>query len=820
MRKRPLLIVLALLVALALAGWCTDRWLKRKDHPGLRTFAGQVWRNYPKSFGVEPPVIRLTIGDDAMERVQAVVDAARERGVIMPEGNDYVQGEVTSPEGSWKARLRIKGKMSDHVEGDKWSFRVIARKDGGFLGMKRFSLQHPGTRNYLAEWFHHRLMRGEGIVALRYGFCRVELNGEDLGVYAYEEHFGPELVENNGRPEGPLVRFDPGLFWQHRLNGVEGLGYEDGYGDEQAANLDAFGTGDLKEDPKANRVFEQAMTLMEAFRTGQLAPSKVFDVVRTGRRLAMLDLLGGHRSLDWSDVKFYFDPLAQRFEPVSYESVSGFPIKEIAGAFRVTGPPSTTNEFHTALLKDTAIFAAYVQALERFSRKEWLDSTFTALAGALDTASATLYAEFPYKELDRGVYYRNQRIMQRAMELPKGFHAYREGRSGDTLRFTVMAVNNLPVVVDSLRLIDGRAAGVLGADLVYARAPGRPGIPQTLRFVLPGATDSLLDEAVISAHLPGARTRVNSEVFHQALVPFDAADFPLSTAPNAGGFPFLHIDTETRTITTAPGRWSVDRDLVLPAGYTWQAAAPLELVLAPGVRIVSRSALQWSGQEDLPIRVVSAGGRSSLLVLEAGSSRLQHVQFQGLAGDGQAAVTFHRTPVELVHCAFKGEKGTLLTVASTEGTLRDCTFNGGKDQLRGRYAKLDLERVGAAGAKDDAFTLEGGSLRIRNSSITGAGGIGTKLVLGARAELTGCTIEAAGTGVEAEEAAYLRMQGGRIAAPRTVHAGKAEVRYGPVLVDLDKVALPKDGGAMKAGNGSTITVNGQAVAVTAKATVE
>ena len=36
------------------------------------------------------------------------------------------------------------------------------QKGGGFMGMKRFSLQHPGTRNYLYEWFYQQLSRGEG----------------------------------------------------------------------------------------------------------------------------------------------------------------------------------------------------------------------------------------------------------------------------------------------------------------------------------------------------------------------------------------------------------------------------------------------------------------------------------------------------------------------------------------------------------------------------------------------------------------------------------------------------------------------------------
>jgi hypothetical protein len=62
------------------------------------------------------------------------------------------------------------------------------------------------------------------------------------------------------------------------------------------------------------------------------------------------------------------------------------------------------------------------------SRTAYLDSAFAALGPALDTASATLYGEFPYKELDRSVYYDNQRAIRQLLDLPQGMHAYTQTR--------------------------------------------------------------------------------------------------------------------------------------------------------------------------------------------------------------------------------------------------------------------------------------------------------------------------------------------------------------------------------------------------------
>ena len=46
-------------------------------------------------------------------------------------------------------------------------------------------------------------LRREGLIALRYRFHELFVNGESFGIYAFEEHFGKRLIENNGRREGP-----------------------------------------------------------------------------------------------------------------------------------------------------------------------------------------------------------------------------------------------------------------------------------------------------------------------------------------------------------------------------------------------------------------------------------------------------------------------------------------------------------------------------------------------------------------------------------------------------------------------------------------
>lgn len=802
----------AITALLLVAGLLVDRSLKGREHPGLSTFIGQVVRNYPKSFNVEPVVLRIDVDDAAMERFLEVVELARERGVIMREGNEYVQADVSGPEGDFKARVRIKGKMSDHVEGDKWSFRVIARKGGGFLGMRRFSLQHPGTRNYLPEWFYHRVMQGEGFTALRYGFCKVVLNGEDLGVYAYEEHFGQELLENNERVPGPLVRYDPGLFWEHRLHGHDGFPIQSGYGRMEAAELDAFGTGSMKDDPRSNAAFEDAIAVMQGFREGRIPAHVAFDPDLTGKRLALLDVLGGHRSMDWSDVKFWFDPTLRRFEPVSYESVSGFRIDALAGAYKADGPDTPGDELHVRFFKDPVIFAHYVRALERYASDAWLDSTLTALAPALDTASAVLYREFPYKEFDPGAYRYNQQVIRRSLAVPKGCHAYVQGRKGDTLELALVALNVLPVVVEHLSFSDGTQLAPVAPVTLPARSPGRVGTAVLAKFIVPQQRDSLLTEdGQLITRVLGASTTVPAALFAQQWRSVRSEELPMAASFDPARFPFLVHDPNAGVLGVVPGDWELKEDLHVPPGLVWKAGGPFRLRLAPGVRIVVRSAMEWIGRDDAPIELHGTGEGPLLVVASEADVRWKQVQvhFNVHSGASLPATIFRGGKLQLDACGFQGNAATLVELQNVDASLNGVAFSGGTDQLRTVHGRTALMGSTFRGALDDALTIQGGGVEMSDCIVEGAAGIALKARVGARVLVERSALQAAGTAADADDGSRIGMKGGTLEAPRPVHASKAVPRYGPVVVELTGTRLAPGANAMKVGAGSRVMVDGK-----------
>ncbi|MEZ4739566.1 MAG: hypothetical protein R2818_09500 [Flavobacteriales bacterium] len=752
------------------------------------------------------------------------MDAARERGVIMPEGNDYAPAELTFNGEVFKAKVRIKGKMSDHVQGSKWSFRVISKKDKGFLGMQRFSLQHPGTRNYLCDWFFHRLSAGEGIIALRYGFIRLEFNGQDLGVYAYEEHFGPELLAHNARVKGPLFRFDPGLFWEHRLNMLKKVRYNEPFGAYQAAAVDAFGSGDLEKDPEQMAYFEEAVSRMDAFRRVELPASEVFDADRLAKRHALLDLVGGHHSMDWSDVKFYYDPVLKRIEPVAYESFSAFPIRTLAGYGRYVGRQTAGMDLHDAYFNDPVVFRAYVRELERMSKVSYLDSAFAALAPALDSASALIYREFPYKELDRSIYYKNQVLIRKMLDVPKGFHAYLD-RMADTARMTMVPIEALPIEVHGVIADDGSLLPPDGTVIVPCRTDGQVGKPLELKVAINGAVIPVPGKSLrLRYSVLGASVMKELEVFPYAYL--DGIQLPAFTTNNTNEFasrPFIQVDEEARAIRILPGQWSIDTDLFLPLGYTVKAIAPLRLDLIKGARIISRSTMQWKGLEDVDILIGSSdkSGGGMVLLEAVGTSSFEHVRFEGfgIGTNTVPAIVVQGANVEFTNCDFAEDRTRdMVLIVRNAVKFRGCTFVGGQDQLVLAYTSADMASSTMLGAGDDALSIKGGVAKVVDVEVDGALGMGMKLDEATEMTLKNSRIGSRKDALHVSEGARATVSSGALKATdgEALDVEPKHGRHGPSQVVLIGVAMEAGPEMLSIGKGNKVTRDGKELGPTEK----
>lgn len=396
-----LLLIVCSVLVFFLGGFVYESGILRKLIPSAVLESYQLIQSVR---GLPPPRERIAI-DIKYKNYQKL---AYTRKMALQKGNtglhlvpnEPVPATLLYKNKTYKAKLRLKGDMIVHfADEEKWSFRIELKGDNTLWGMKRFSIHHPRTREYLYEWLFHRVLKREGLIGLRYEFIGVTLNGKDLGLYALEEHFGRLLVENNRYREGPIIRFSEDIVQKTPPS-------DPTFRDFSTSPIDSFETKRWT-SPLYRSQHDKAVSLLEAFRQGDLKTSQVFDAKKLGTFFAITDLLQTQHGALWKSMRFYYNPITSKLEPVGFDGSEEPP--EAAGRLLVcqygVNPDawiyhSEWGSWFRALFNDEKtfdedFFKEYVKALRRFSEPSYMDRLFEELGEELNQNVSILARENP-----------------------------------------------------------------------------------------------------------------------------------------------------------------------------------------------------------------------------------------------------------------------------------------------------------------------------------------------------------------------------------------------------------------------------------------
>ncbi|MCP4424173.1 MAG: hypothetical protein GY803_06760 [Chloroflexi bacterium] len=302
---------------------------------------------------------------------------ALNRGVFVAAESDFQTADIRLDDQTIPIRLRLRQGTAVHLgENDKWNFDIRTRNDQLLLGMSRFYLIDPADNNWLNEWAFMQTLQREDILAPRYQFVHLIFNGDDRGIYALQEGFGPELITAQGRTEGVIVEFDAARLW-------ESIAYADGGATEADADpitnltaddfkyfeVDTFRDAAVARDETLTAQKNTAIGLLRGLQNGELAAADVFDGERYGRFLALVDLWGAPQAASLVNLRYYYNPETNRLEPIGFNAA---PVLD----------DSSQRISLDAAYNDPALQAAYVAAAQQFSQPEYL----TALQADLDAA--------------------------------------------------------------------------------------------------------------------------------------------------------------------------------------------------------------------------------------------------------------------------------------------------------------------------------------------------------------------------------------------------------------------------------------------------
>jgi hypothetical protein len=757
----------------------------------------------------KPDVESITIDIKHKDFMKLAYDReiALANGVLFTSEEDFVNGEIRHKDKTYKVSLRLKGDEPDHYSGDKWSFRVNMKGEHSLFGMKRFSLQHPKTRNFVYEWILHQALKMEGLIYHRYLFVDVIINGKDMGIYALEEHMDKRLIEHNQRREGPILKFSEVLIWKELVEQI----YEfhdaawNGNGAYTASDIEAFQMSRWVADAQSALHLKKAVSLLDAFRTGELSTSEVFDVDKLATYFAVMDLFGCNNGTQWTNIRFYYNPVTSRLEPIGRDG-SAEPLSEISAVrASITSQYDTYNRrFYSNLFGDAVFYRAYVKELERLSEPAYLDGYFSKIEEDLNYNLLTLYSEFPEFSFSKDLAYQNQRYIRSVLNPVKGFHAHLQKSGKDRITIELGNIQSLPVEVVNAAYKDTVLLQIASKGLLSPFQGSHPVSYQQMDFELPANfvwSDTMAKHLKINYRLLGAN-RLRQE---QVMPPRDFEskfvdnDF-VRRQPNVYKFDFIVTNAAKKEIFIKPGSWTLNTTLIIPKGFRVVCGPGTSLNLTNSASILSFSPLEFVGREDFPITIQSrdSTGHGLVVMTARAPSMLTHVTFKNLSNpvdqgwELTGAVTFYESDAQFLHCQFlnnRSEDG--LNVIRSEFNMDHSLFSGtSSDAFDGDFIKGTIANTSFVNCGNDGVDVSGSLLEIRDVRVNGSGDKGLSNGENSQMHATNVDIKNAEIAVASKDISLIQLRnvsifGGQIGL--TAYQKKAE--FGPGTIHAHEVRM-------------------------------
>ncbi len=736
-------------------------------------------------------------------------DVALAQGHLDSGQDAFVPATIEHNGKAVRVDMRLKGDWTDHLLGDKWSFRIKVNGDDTLFGMTQFSLQHPATRNYIYEWLYHKALAREGVISLRYDFITATLNGKHLGVYAVEEHCEKRLIEHNRLREGPILRFNEGLLWAERFQQQKRFpeSERNGVGDYLSSPIDGFQLNRQLATATSTSLYNKAIYLLESFRRGMLSTSEVFDTAKLAKYFAMADLMGAKHSTMWQNTRFYYNPVTSRLEPVPFDANCGKPTISLNGTINTLdlGSPSVVlSESRSGFFRDQYFFREYVSTLERVSESDYLDALLGTVDDELQKRLRIIYSEFPSYQFDSDVLYRNQRYIRSVLHPVKGLHAYVASRSDTDVTVEIGNIHGLPLEV--LGISNSKMHLPVGSEprILPAKRKSDPVAFTRVHFELPDGmnwTDDLVSSLRVEYRVLGSRSNRRESIFPWSYLGDNSgtSDF-IRQRPNADTFDFMVVDTSTQEIIVSPGTWTLERSLIIPAGYTVRCIGATRFDLTNSARIMSYSPMQFHGGEDSPIMIESSDGTGQGLIVQAAGSKsgFTHVTFRNLTNPSQSgwqltgAITFYESPVEFTHCRFIGNscEDALNTIRSSF-LIQDSVFSNTEgDAFDADFCHGTLRNVSFFNLGNDGIDVSGSEIRVENVLIDRAGDKGLSSGEGSRTTVDRLDVRNSEIGVASKDVSELTIDNLTVSQCRIgITSYQKKPEFGAASVTADRVSM-------------------------------
>ena len=582
---------------------------------------------------------------------------------------------------------------------------------------------------------------------------------------------------------------------------------------------------------------------MRGFLAGDLAPGEVFDLELMARFLAVVEVWEAHHCLAWHNMRFYYNPLTARLEPVVFDGHL---------QARPLGPGLTAGIGHFTpwLLEDDEFRAVFVRVLARIAGEmadgsvaEWALEMERDLLPALQEG----LEHVPHLGIERRM--KRARDIARIddalfphfmpplgspdMQYPEPVRFY---RCGDCSKPRLELVNAMTVPVSVLSMAaTGDADAVEEATRALAGVSFPIELPATTFMEAPTPQHRTLDfredpnhpiefEAVVRVHGQAQRHTVPVLRYPE---PLSASPIPVASLDQAlARHPFLSFDADEGMLRAAKGEWDIQGSLILPDGVGLALGPGTELRFGKGEALIASGPLVFEGSPEQPVVLrprdghETWGGVASLRT-EA-PHRWSHVRVESTSGINKVGwrltggVTLRAAEVEISDSLFRGHRGEdALNLVRSQFLLDRVEFKDApSDALDADFSDGEIRGGRYSEIGGDGIDVSGANVVVSDVELVDIADKAISVGEASRVQARNLRIERVGTGAASKDRSELLFEDSlvvdAVTAGVSVYTKKPE--YGPASAVVNRVEMRSVGTPALVQTGSRATLDGESVA--------
>ena len=268
---------------------------------------------------------------------------------------------------SFKADVRIHGDWLDHLDlKNLVSSMDVKLKEGNIMGITKFKLFLPTTREYDNEIFITTLFEELGFISPRSAYVYVNVNSYYQGIFIFQEKASKEMIEYFNYREGPIIEINEKYWWN-----------TDSGEPTSEKNFEVMIFGRVQNEYWAKRSEQNLFISLKAlekfnkslFYSYDFDRQMNYEILNTNQEriyafdAALLATRSVHAMTNHNRI-FYYDNISDNFEPIYYDGFSTFLDKEasVPTAFNYKISPGLIDSAKN-MLREAELNASKIQLL-------------------------------------------------------------------------------------------------------------------------------------------------------------------------------------------------------------------------------------------------------------------------------------------------------------------------------------------------------------------------------------------------------------------------------------------------------------------------